>query len=60
MHVRELIVIVGQKVTIREDKLEAVVQEAVLVEDQNQPGQSFVSWLDILQLRVDVRDATVV
>ena len=35
MHVRELFIIVGQKVSIREDKLEAVVQEAVLVEDQN-------------------------
>ena len=35
MHVRELFIIVGQKVAIREDKLEAVVQEAVFVEDQN-------------------------
>ena len=38
VHVREFFVIVGQKAAVREYELKAVIEEAVFVKDQDEPG----------------------
>lgn len=56
MHVADIFIVVGQVAPIGEDKLEAVVQEPVLVEGQDEPRQRLVMRLHILQLTIDVGD----
>lgn len=56
VHVADVFVVVRQVTPSGEDELEAVVEESVLVECQDEPSQGLVVRLDIFKLTVYVGD----
>jgi len=54
VHVGVFLVIVGKEGAISKNELETVIEKAILVQSQDQPGKSLISWLYIFKLGVDV------
>ena len=60
VQVRDVLAVVGQEAAVGEYLLEAVVEQAVFVEGENEPAERLVLGRDVFHLLVDVGNAAVV